>query len=460
MNLLRTAEIKVGLMVVTVASLIALMSMQVSENPTYFGRANEAWFVLPDAGGLVKGSQVKSAGIPVGIIKKISLQDGQARIDLSLKKDFRLYVSAAAEIKSQGVLGDKHVSIYPGSPTDPPLPEGGQILNVKDKGSLDNVIGQVGDIASSLKDTAQALREAVLEDGTRKHVLGRIVSNIERLTQDLSEITSENKGKIGTIISQVDRITKSLDDILNGDGDESLKAQIKRTMTRLDSAMKNVDEITGKINRGEGTIGRLVNDEETVEELNTAIEGVNGFLDTAGKTQTSLDFHSDYLGNLGLTKTTVGIRLQPGIDRYYYLGIVDDPAGVVEETDTKTITNGGPASNTNEVKTYRSKVKFNAQFAKTFWDLTVRGGIIENSGGLGLDYDIFHNKVKFTVEAFDFSHLNLRAQLQFNIWKGVYALGGIQDALDNNQQRSNYLGAGLFLTNDDLKMLMTRLPLN
>lgn len=460
MNLLRAAELKVGLMVVTVAALIAFMSMQVSESPTYFGRANEAWFVVGDAGGLVKGSQIKSAGIPVGIIKKISLQDGMARVDLTLKKDFQLYVSAAAEIKSQGVLGDKHVSIYPGSPTDPPLPEGGQILNVKDKGSLDNVIGQVGDIASSLKDTAQALREAVLEDGTRKHVLGRIVNNIEKLTQDLSDITSENKGKINDIISSVDRITKSLDDVLNGDGDESLKAQIKRTMTRLDSAMKNVDEITGKINRGEGTIGRLVNDEETVEELNTAIEGVNGFLDTAGKTQTSLDFHSDYLGNLGLTKTTVGIRLQPGIDRYYYLGIVDDPAGVVEETDTKTITNGGPATNVNEVRTYKSKVKFNAQFAKTFWDFTVRGGLIENSGGVGVDYDIFRNKLKLSVEAFDFGHLNLRAQLQYSVWKGIYVLGGVQDALDKNQLRSNYLGAGLLLTNDDLKMLMTKLPLN
>lgn len=460
MNLLRAAELKVGLLVVTVAALIAYMSMQVSENPTYFGRANKAWFLLNDASGLVKGSQVKSAGIPVGTIKDITLQDGQARIDLNLKKDFQLYVSASANIKSQGVLGDKHVALSPGSPTDPPLPPGGQILNVRDKGSLDNVVSQVGDIAGSLKDTAEALREAVLEDGTRKHVLGRIVSNIEKLTQDLSEISSENKGKINSIIAQVDRVTKSLDDILNADGDESLKAQIKRTMTRLDSAMKNVDEITGKINRGEGTIGKLVNDEQTVEELNTAIEGVNGFLDTAGKTQTSLDFHSDYLGDLGLMKTTVGIKLQPGIDRYYYLGIVDDPAGVVEETDTRTSVNGGTATNTNEVKTYKSKVKFNAQFAKTFWDLTVRGGLIENSGGIGIDYDIFREKLKFSIEAFEFSHVNVRAQLQYNIWKGIYVLGGISDAFDKNNKKSNYLGAGLFLTNDDLKMLMTKLPLN
>ncbi|PIS10974.1 MAG: MCE family protein [Bdellovibrio sp. CG10_big_fil_rev_8_21_14_0_10_47_8] len=460
MNLLKAAEFKVGLLVVTVASLIAYMSMQVSDDPSYFGRSNEAWFMLPDAAGLVKGSQVKSAGIPVGIIKKISLQDGQARLDLSLKSDFKLYVSAAVEIKSQGILGDKHVAIYPGSPTDPPLAKGGQILNVKDKGSLDNVVAQIGEISSSLKGTAEALKEAVTEDGTRKHILGRIISNIEKLTQDISEITSENKGKVGQIVDRFNNITRSLDELLNDNGEDSLKSQLKRTVARMDSAMKNVDEITGKINRGEGTIGRLINDEETVEELNTAIDGVNGFLDTAGKTQTALDFHADYLGEIGKTKTTVGIKLQPGLDRYYYLGIVDDPAGVVEETDTTTITDGGPGSTTNEVKTYKNKVKFNALFAKTFWDLTVKGGLIENSGGVGFEYNIYRNKVIFSMDAFEFSSLNLRAQLQYNFWKGIYVLGGVSDALDKQQKRSNYFGAGLFLTNDDLKLLMTKMPLN
>lgn len=459
MNLLRAAEMKVGLLVVTVATLIAYMSMQVSDDPSLFGRKGDAWFILNDASGLVKGSQVKSAGIPVGVIKNISLQDGKARVDLSLKPDFPLYVSSSVEIRSQGILGDMHVALRPGSPEDPPLPNGGQILNVKTSGNLDNVVSQVGEIASTLKDTAVALKEATTEDGTRKHILGRIVLNIESLTNDISEITSENKGKINKIIAQVDRVTASLDEILNENGDESLRSQLKRTMARLDSTMKNLDEITGKVNRGEGTIGRLINDEDTVEELNTAIEGVNNFLDTAGKTQTGLDFHTDYLGEVGAAKTTVGIKLQPGLDRYYYLGIVDDPSGVVESTNTTTVTNGGPQTQVAEVKTYKNRVKFNALFAKTFWDLTVHGGIIENAGGLGFEYAIYRDRMKFRMDAFEFSNLNLRAQLQYNVWKGIYVLGGYQDILNKQDKRSNYLGAGLFLTNDDLKLLMTKLPL-
>lgn len=458
MGFLQAVEFKVGLLVLTVASLIAFMSMQVSEDPSYMGRSTQAWFVMPDAGGLVKGSAVKSAGIPIGIIKNISLQEGMARVDMTVKSDVRMYVSAAIEIKSQGILGDRFISVYPGSPTDPPLPNNGQILNVKDSGSLDNVVSQIGDIAGSLKETAKAIREAVSEDGTNKHVLGRIVLNIEKVTADLSTITAANKNKVGEIVDQVNRITATIDDMLNKEGDDNLKLQIKSTMKRLDSAMKNIDEISAKINKGEGTIGKLINDEETVEELNTAIEGVNGFLDTAGKTQTGLDFNTVYLGNVGKAKTTVGIRLQPGLDRYYYLGIVDDPAGVVETTDTK-LTTGGSTTDSTEVKTYRNKVKFNVYFAKNFYNFTVRGGLFENSGGLGVDYVFYKDKMKFSFDAFEFSTLNLRAQLQYNVWKGLYVLGGASDILNRQSKYNNYLGAGLLLTNDDLKMLMTKLPL-
>lgn len=458
MNLLRAAEFKVGLLVIVVAGLIAFMSMRVSEDPSYLGRSGEAWFLMKDAGGLVKGSAVKSAGIPVGIIKNIRLQDGMARIELTLKPDFKIYTSASAESKAQGILGDKYISITPGLESDPPLEDGGQIVNVKDAGGLDNLIAEVSNITGSLRDTAKALQEAVTNDGTRQHILGRIVSNIEVITKDLSEITSENKGKINEIMTQVNRVTKSLDEILNDNGDDSLKEQLKRSMARFDNAMKNVDEITSKINRGEGTIGRLVNDEETVEELNTAISNVNGFLDSAGKLQTGLEFNSVYLGSMDMAKTNVGIRIQPGLDRYYYLGIVDDRLGVTRERDVSTTT-GGVTTDTNTVEHARNEVRLTAFFAKNFYDFTVRGGIFENAGGIGLDYNVWRERLKLSLDAYDFDKLNLRAQVQYNFWKGVYVLGGVNDIMDKQGANSGYLGAGLLLTNDDLKVFMTKMPL-
>ncbi|PWU16361.1 MAG: MCE family protein [Bdellovibrio sp.] len=465
MNLLRAAEFKVGLLIVSVSALIAYMSMQISNDPTIFGRANEAWFFLPDAGGLVKGAAVKTAGIPVGIIKDITLQDGKAHVDLKLQPEVQLRSSATVELRTQGILGDKYLELNPGSPTDPPMGRGGQILIIRDKGSIDSVVTQISDLGGTLKDIVNILKESVAEDGNRKHVLGRIILNIEKLTGDVADMTSANKEKIAEIVDQVHHVTGTLDQLLNDDSDKGFKKTWKQALSHIDTSLRNIDDITGKINRGEGTIGRLVNDEETVDQLNTAIEGVSTFLDTANRMQTGLDFGSSYLTNVGGARTAVTIKLQPGLDRYYLLGVVDDPSGIVKTTDTTTTQPGVNPANPNgttsytETKTYHNEYKFNLQFAKNFYDFTVRGGIIDSYGGIGFDYSFFRERLKFSLEALSFSNLNLRTQLQYNLFKGLYVVGGVQDILNRSNKYSNYIGAGLFLTNDDVKTLMTRLPL-
>ncbi|MBV2168283.1 MAG: MCE family protein [Bdellovibrio sp.] len=455
MNWLRAAEFKVGLLVIVVGSLIAVMSMQVSDDPSYLGRSKKAWFLLPNAGGLIKNSAVRSAGIPVGVIKNITLQDGKARIDITVKSDVPLTTSASVEVKSQGILGDKHVEIYPGSPTDPPLDDNAQILTIRDGSSIENLMTSVSEVTSSLKEVAKNLQEATSEDGTRRHVLGRIVKNIETLTGDLAQMTTENKEKIGDIVDDVHAVTSSLKDIMNDKSDKGLK----ETWARLSNSVKNLDEITSKINRGEGAIGKLVSDESTAENVSSAIDGLSGMLDTASRIQTAFDFRAEYLGDVAATKSYIGVQIQPGLDRYYYIAVVDDPAGVVETTRTQVTGsgNGAPADYT-ETKTYQNKIKFTVLFAKNFWDLTLKGGLIENSGGFGVDYHFFRRKLKFSLEAFDFSKTNVRSSLSYTLYRGIYITGGVNDALDKAGARSGYLGAGLFLTNDDLKLLLTKAP--
>ncbi len=458
MSFLGTTEFKVGALVVVVGGLIGLMSMQVSDDPSFLGKSKRAWFLLDNAAGLIKNSGVKTAGIPIGVIKDVRLQDGKARIEISVGSDIPLTTSAAVEIKSQGILGDKHVEITPGSISDPPLPEGGQILIVREKGNLDNVLEQVGEIAGSLKQVSEVVRESLADDGTQKHVLGRIVKNIETITADLKDITGENKEQIGEIVDQVNDITRTLDELINDDSEEGLKKTWKKTLARLDSSMKNIDEVTGKINRGEGTIGKLVNDETTVEELNTAISGLSGLFDTAGRIQTGFDYHGEYLSAVGETKSTVGIQIQPGLDRYYYLGIVDDPAGVVDKEESTVTSGGAVISDTQTTKRFKNKTKFTALFAKNFYDFTLKAGLIENSGGFGMDYHFFNRKLRFSIEAFNFANANLRASVRYDLFHGIYVTAGQQDILNKDNKQSSYLGAGLYLTNDDLMLLLTKSP--
>lgn len=458
MGLFSLAEFKVGALIVGIGGLIAFMSMQVSDDPSYMGRSKKAWFLLPNASGLIKGSAIRSAGIPIGAIRDISLQDGKARIDITVKSGIPLTRSAIVEMKSNGILGDKHVEVFPGDLADPQLEDGGQILNVKDGGSMDDVMTQVGDLASSLKDVTKSLKEAVSDDGTNKHILGRIVQNIEKLTGDLAEMTSDNKQQIGEIVDQAHDITSTLDELVNDESDQGFKKTWKKAMVRIDSSLKNIDEITSKINKGEGTIGKLISDEQTSEDVTTAIEGISGLVDSANKVSTGIDLNSYYLTEVGAAKTAIGVTIQPGLDRFYYLGIITDPAGVVDVTNTKTTPAGGPTSDVTSVVTYKSKTKFTALFGKNFFDWTLRGGIIEDKGGLGLDYHMINNKLIASVEAFDFEHIQIRTALNYKIFYGFYLTAGYNDLLRKKDAQSAYAGAGLFLTNDDLKLLLSKSP--
>ena len=456
-----TPEFKVGVLVVMIAGLIGVMSMKVAEGPGVMGRSKEHSFILDDASGLVRNSAVKMAGIKVGVIDDIVLEGGKARVKIVIDKEVPLTMSGQVEIRADGILGDKHVELVPGNPVDAALPAGAEIFSATDKGSMDKIMNEVGKITDSLGKLSETLTRAADggDDGT---TVGRILLNIENVTKDLSDITGANKNKINEIVDQVNGITSTLDGFVNDDSPDGFKAGWQKavdSLHRIDTSLKNIEEITDKVNRGEGTIGRLINDEETVDELNAAIRNVNNFVGGAAEMETSIDFHSEYLTELADAKSYLSVKVQPGLDRYYELGVVDDPRGLVRSTSTTTTVDGGPSSTAEETKTFRNKIKFNALFAKNFYDFTVKGGIYENSGGVGFDYYLWRRRVRLSLEAFDFSDLYVRAYARYNIFKGVYIIGGGDNLLGEGDEVSSFIGAGIFITNDDLKTLASKVPL-
>lgn len=458
MGLFSAPEFKVGLMVLIVSGIIAGMSIKVSNDPAGLGSSKNAHFFMDDASGLVKNSNIRMAGIPVGMIKDIKLENGVARVEVVVKGDTPMTKSARVEIRPNGILGDKFVEIIGGDVRDPPLRSGDQIMVVDDRASVDRLIGEISKITKSISQVADNIKAAT--EGDKEKPLGRIVDNIERLTTDLATLSAERKDDVSEIIANLRETTDTINDLVNDNSQDGFKAAWKdalKSLKKIETSLDNVEQITGKINRGEGTIGKLVNDPETAEELNTAISGINNLLDTSNKLQTSFDYHSNFMTNSGAAKSYISLRLQPGVDRFYELGVVDDGRGTRERITTTSST-GGIDTTTREERTYRDRVKFNALFAKNFYDLTVKGGIMENAGGVGLDYHLLKRRLKLSVETFDFGNIQIRASARLNLWSGLYLTAGGEDLASKTGGSSAFVGGGLFLTNDDLKLLLTKMP--
>ena len=84
---------------------------------------------------------------------------------------------------------------------------------------------------------------------------------------------------------------------------------------------------------------------------------------------------------------------------------------------------------------------------------------MENTGGVGADYYLFKRRLRFTADAFDFAKVNVRAFAHLSLFSGLYVnAGGENLAAQGGRGVDPFVGAGLFLTNDDLKLLLTKLP--
>jgi phospholipid/cholesterol/gamma-HCH transport system substrate-binding protein len=410
-----------------------------------FSGKRDYYFKADSAGGLVQNSAVKMAGIKVGVIDKIELENGRAKIWVGLQKNARITTSARVELKSDGILGDKHVELIPGKDGDPEIPEDSEIILTAGKGGMDDVMADVSRVAKSMNELMDTLNHAVKE-GNQDTSIGRIVGNIEKISADLRDITGDNKEKIAAIVDRIHNVAKNIDTYIN-----------EESLARVDRSLKNIEEITAKINKGEGTLGRLINDDQTVESLNSAIENVNNFLGGAEKMETSIDFHSEFMTNSD-SKSFLGLRIQPGLDRYYELGVISDTRGVTtEESDVHSV-NGVVTGTTADKKTFKNNFKFTGIFAKNFWDFTLKGGIIESYGGAGIDYYILGNRdLRLSTELYQFQALQWRAFVRYNFFHGIYVTAGGNNLLSKDDGKASaFFGAGLFLTNDDLKLLATK----
>jgi phospholipid/cholesterol/gamma-HCH transport system substrate-binding protein len=444
-----STEAKVGLFVLIMTVILFWMTFKLGG---CFGmgkvRGYPVRVYLDSAQGLNLETPVFIAGIKIGEVEEIALEEGRARVTLRIFTGYQLEEDVEASIKTMGLLGAKYVNIKPGTPGFPIIEPGGEITRVKVPPDVEEVIGELGLIAGDIKEVTRSLR-AVLGGEEGEASLREIIDNLRE-----ASITFQHDFPI--ISRNIREVTGTLEDLIseNREGLEESLAQFQRAAASLQESLDNVASITRKIDEGEGTIGKLVNEEETIERLNETIKGVNEFLTPASRLRVFLDYRGEYLIEDEDLKSCFSLRLQPRVDKYYLIGVVDDPQGKTEVTDVYTEENGDTQYTHTEVT--ERKLKFNLEMAKRFYDLTLRGGIIESTGGIGMDYHLVRDRIILSFEAFDFGkeeNPNLQARLSLEPLKHLYLVGGANDFINSEEEPRYFLGGGLKFEDQDLRAL-------
>ncbi len=437
---------------------------------------------LNDASGLAPHSRVTMAGIPIGSIDKISLDKGRARVDVRLTSDVVLNASATLGIRSVSLLGENVIVLTPGM-GDPRKKDGDEIATLPEPRSIDNLKEQLSSIADDVKKVTSQLAASV---GTDKggQEMRDILRNVADATEQLDLMVRENRAGIKHSIDNVDRITTrggpQLDKILenvriitedvkvmlarnggqNGESGELRQTveRINRASKSLESTLGHADNIAGRMDRGEGTLGRLSKDEALINEVQGVAEGVNDYVDSLRRLQTVVGLRSDYNYLAGTVKSYVEIRLQPREDKYYLIELINDPRGLTSYTqqDVDTTDPSKPAHSRTVITETRTALRFSVQFAKRLGPFTGRFGIKESSGGLGWDTTLFRNRLEIIQDVFGFGEESVPRYRLYAGWQFLdhfWLLGGV-DHLFVDQRRDYFLGLQLRFTDEDLKTIL------
>ena len=132
-------EFAVGLFMIMGILCLGYISIKMGKMEIMGGKGYEIEAIFSNSGGLKTGSSVVIAGVDVGRVKEITLDDYQARVVLNLPLNVKIQEDAIASIKTKGLIGEKYVEITPGG-ADELIRPGGRIRDTQSAVDFEELI--------------------------------------------------------------------------------------------------------------------------------------------------------------------------------------------------------------------------------------------------------------------------------------------------------------------------------
>ncbi len=466
-----SAGVKVGLLVLALLGGGYTVWKSLGADPA--GSNNiTLWARFRDASGMPVGSKVVVAGLPVGEITSLEIDGRYAKVRFKVRSDIPVWSSAVVFKKAASLLGDHYLEIDPGSPegaADPGtlkpstrLKSGDQITVVVESTSpnellrrIDQSLPNVDAVLLSVKDLSEDMRRLVngpiasvatrvddlvqRESQTVRDILeraDRAVGRIDQIAIDIRAISGGADERVKAILANLEEASAEAKALVAAAKDEVTQTgdKLREKLDLVDQVVANTASITEKIDQDKGTLGRLVNDPTIAENVETITDDAKGFLGTLFKMQTYVGLRSEYNVFAGLARHYISIELHTRPDKFYLIEVEKGPRGGYPTT-TLEFDPSVDADNWIRKTTIDDSFRFTFQFAKRFDWLTLRYGVKESTGGVGADADVrmWDRSLRMSVDVFDasfdrFPRLKLAAA--FEIFRGIYILGGIDEVLN------------------------------
>ena len=287
-------EVRIGILV-SLSILIFFIGFNFLKNATVFSTDKEYYCFYSNVAGLQNSANVQIRGLNVGHVSGLQLIDGKGvKVTVTVSKTIELPVGTVAKLES-ALLATPTISLELGSGPGV-VPPGGELISYIEGGVVDNlsseltprlkelratiiafdsVLGGVNAIVGvenqktiteairSVKATADnlaALSGALKQEGGE---ISAILHNANNITGNLAR----SNDTITHLLSHVNNVARHLDD-----------APIEKTVQEIHGTMAHLNDVIEKIDKGQGTLGLLINNKDMYNNLNNSLSSLNALM--------------------------------------------------------------------------------------------------------------------------------------------------------------------------------------
>ncbi|MEO5999983.1 MAG: MlaD family protein [Chitinophagaceae bacterium] len=252
--------------------------------------------VFDDVGGLQRGNNVWFSGVKIGTVNRIRFQgDAKVQIVMHIDNASKIYIhkDARARISTDGLIGNKIIVLYGGSPKTESVEDGDILIADKPLNTDEmmatlqennkNLIGITGDfkiIGKRLVDGKGTIG-ALLADSVMSQKLNSTINNLQAISTNLKTASQNSNAVVRSFSDYAAKLktegslaNELVTDTMVFSNLKSVVVQLQQAATDATAITANIKEASGGLNDKNKPIGLLINDEQTASQLKNIMKNL------------------------------------------------------------------------------------------------------------------------------------------------------------------------------------------
>lgn len=275
-----------------VAIIVAFVGFSVMKDLPLFKSSTTIYTKFSKVNGLLPGNLVNVNGYKIGTVKRMEITASDSiRVTLNIEEGYAIPKGSLAILKSSGLLGNKFIEIQK-SRNEKTIQDGGTMEGAFEQGMMDSFADKGAKLSDDISSSVKGIEELVsnlnetLSEKNKENISG-MLSNLKSSTHSLNELLQKKQLDLDSMIVSAKNTMQNIDD-LSAENKTKLNTMISNLETTsgeletlsegLNKTTLTLNEVLDKVNSGQGTLGKLVNNPSLYNNIDSLSVNLNALI--------------------------------------------------------------------------------------------------------------------------------------------------------------------------------------